>query len=62
MNSLQLRTVGIVLLALIPALLFLLSRQAYILVLSFVSTIVIAASLYYMLTDVDEELSWAKPL
>jgi Ca2+/Na+ antiporter len=62
MNSLQQRSVAIVLIAIIPAILFLLSRQAYILVLSWVSTVIIAASLYYMFTSTDEEIGWAKPL
>jgi hypothetical protein len=62
MNSLQARAVAVTLVALIPAVLFILTRQSYIVLLSLVSTLVIAASLYYMFTSIDREIEWAKPL
>jgi len=62
MNSLQARAVAVTLVALIPAVLFILTRQSYIVLLSLVSTVVIAVSLYYMFTSVDREIEWAKPL
>jgi hypothetical protein len=62
MNSLQVRAAAITLLALIPTVWFIVSRGMYYVALSILSTIVIAASLYYMFTSVDREIEWAKPL
>ncbi|MFB6155906.1 MAG: hypothetical protein ABEJ22_08415 [Haloferacaceae archaeon] len=62
MNSVQQRAVGIALVALIPAILFLLSRQTYIVFFSFLCTLLIAGSLYVMFTSTGEDPGWAKPL
>jgi Ca2+/Na+ antiporter len=62
MNSLQARVVAVTLVALIPAALFILTRQSYIVLLSLVSTLVTAAAFYLMFTSIDREIEWAKPL